>query len=863
MNHTKRGTCRLYMPNKIIIAFIISLFIYKDGITQSFTELGPIAAPSQHIGAIGAILPIEKIQNKYVAICNGFGGSNAIFRTENYREPSPFWTRVDGENQHTIDGPIYCFAQNPNNPKEVLALRNSPKQGTRISVSNDAGEHWVQTDGINKHPSVHNAFRWRDVNNGQIGDFGTNTIDKIIFSRAIHHPKSNSQRHPKPLIIGFSSNNIYCTDLTKKFNYKDAAWLNILSYMHLPGNAFIDIIEDPIHNGWFWVQTNTGIIYLHIYESPKWKKNFNEIRIDTFLLNSGIANEIYTNLDRDHGLSARNPHLGITKILSAKMAVDNKNNLLISYRVIANENTHDIIEYVELDINFNEKSPTIKKTFHTIAQNINANPSLPSAQRGVYIFNPANPQLVYYEDPSNRQMVELKLNNLQGLSTSITARNIASDCHQDVRTIVLRNISNDYDTNIITELFIGNDGGISFSPDIASTNLTNINGTGLNMNRFWNVGVSQNHPDYAVGGAQDGNHFIFNNDTPVLYKPGYGDGFKAILNPFVELNKDNIDNPPIFFNSNEYIGSMNPASSSFVPTGPNNFNRIPYILSSKSKPESIQLISTDAGYNGFQNIHKIIYNPISNTSSISLLGNYPNGQASSDSDPINPGNGKLTKQMRVHTGKINGLVESKLDSNTYYFTRASTVWYNNDHIEQVGGVYSLKDTSVKDLTGNLMEYSSLHQMNSLSSSTPLSDGASVNCIETGLGHVFGLGPIKEFVFIGLSAGVNGANVFFCYPENNMPWRNISSGFGEGISINCLKYDQINGELYAGTNEGIYKINFRKLNPFSSWIKIKSIPNLPIMDLEIQHNQGILYAASFGGGMFKAFLNGYPKLPNKQ
>ncbi|MBK7957659.1 MAG: hypothetical protein IPK03_05790 [Bacteroidetes bacterium] len=800
---------------------------------------------------------------KHIAICNGFNGSNAIYRTENYRATNPIWTRVDGENQQTNDGPIYCFAQNPNNPNEVLALRNSPKHGTRISVSKDAGANWIQTEGINKHPSVRNAFKWRDVNNGQIGLFGTNTIDKIIFSRAVFHPQSNSQNHPKPLIIGLSSNHIYCTDLSKKFSYQHATWLNILSYMHLPGHVFVDIIEDPKHDGWFWVQTNTGIFYLHLYETAGFKKHVNALGMDTFLLQNGIANEIYTNLDPAHGLSARNPQLGITKIINAKMSVDNKNDLYISYRVIAKNVTHDIIEHIKIDIDFHEKVPIIKKAFYMIAQNINANPTLPSAHRGEYVFNPADPRFIYYEDPYSRQMNELKLNNLQGLSSSINVRGIASDCHQDVRTIVLRNTPRDTASDFTTELFIGNDGGISFSANIEAINLTSINGIGLNINRFWNVGVSQNLPDYILGGAQDGNHYIFNNNVPSLYRPGYGDGFKAIFNPFQQLNKDNIDNPPVFFNSNEYIGSMNPHSSSFVSSGPNNFSRIPYILSSKSKRESLQLICTDAGYNGFQNIHRVLYNPISNTSSISLLGNYPNGQSSIEINHIDPGNGSSIKQMRVHTGHINGLVESKLDSNTYYFTRASTIWYNNDHLEQVGGVYCLKGTSVNDLTGSLMEDSVLHQMNSLSASTPLSDGASVNCVETGIGHVFGFGPMKEIVFIGLSAGVLGANVFFCYPDNNIQWRNISEGLGAGISINCLKYDQVNGILYAGTNEGLYKINFRKLNPFSSWGKINSIPNIPIMDLDIQTTQGILYAASFGGGMFKASLKGYSTLPQQK
>ena len=66
---------------------------------------------------------------------------------------------------------------------------------------------------------------------------------------------------------------------------------------------------------------------------------------------------------------------------------------------------------------------------------------------------------------------------------------------------------------------------------------------------------------------------------------------------------------------------------------------------------------------------------------------------------------------------------------------------------------------------------------------------------------------------------------------------------------CLAYRSFSSdELYAGTGVGVYKWNG------SSWEDFNiGLPNVEVYDLEIQETENVLYAGTYGRGMWSANL----------
>jgi PKD repeat protein len=95
--------------------------------------------------------------------------------------------------------------------------------------------------------------------------------------------------------------------------------------------------------------------------------------------------------------------------------------------------------------------------------------------------------------------------------------------------------------------------------------------------------------------------------------------------------------------------------------------------------------------------------------------------------------------------------------------------------------------------------------------------------------------------------VNGGNT----------WTNFSDGL-PNLPVNCVIYENnTNNALYVGTDVGVYYRN----NDLSSWISFNNgLPNVIVMELEIQYPSKKLRAATYGRGVWESDLYRNPAAP---
>lgn len=82
------------------------------------------------------------------------------------------------------------------------------------------------------------------------------------------------------------------------------------------------------------------------------------------------------------------------------------------------------------------------------------------------------------------------------------------------------------------------------------------------------------------------------------------------------------------------------------------------------------------------------------------------------------------------------------------------------------------------------------------------------------------------------------------------WQNFSEGLPEDVNVNCMVYRNGSmGEVFIGTDDGVY----RRTNLMKSWEKVKGMPNVKVVKLEINYSISALLAGTFGRGIWKMKL----------
>ncbi len=101
----------------------------------------------------------------------------------------------------------------------------------------------------------------------------------------------------------------------------------------------------------------------------------------------------------------------------------------------------------------------------------------------------------------------------------------STTCHVDIRCLNYANSTSNQTGDIV---YVGNDGGVSKIAD--GSNISNINGTGLEITQFYGLSSSSENTNLIVSGAQDNGQFIrYNNVYSINVN---GDGYDAyVLTP--------------------------------------------------------------------------------------------------------------------------------------------------------------------------------------------------------------------------------------------------------------------------------------------------------------------------------------------
>lgn len=161
--------------------------------------------------------------------------------------------------------------------------------------------------------------------------------------------------------------------------------------------------------------------------------------------------------------------------------------------------------------------------------------------------------------------------NTYQVCTNYRATELPLSSHADIRSINLVESSNN-EFGDDDKVFVGNDGGISFTSNSNvshKSNFKNITGSGLNITMFYDIDSHESNPYLVVGGTQDNDVYIGNGGVFDDYPSGGGGwpGTDASSTQFSRLNKD------IFYTErgggtykNIYI--MN-SSGNFVDQSPN------------------------------------------------------------------------------------------------------------------------------------------------------------------------------------------------------------------------------------------------------------------------------------------------------
>jgi photosystem II stability/assembly factor-like uncharacterized protein len=109
---------------------------------------------------------------------------------------------------------------------------------------------------------------------------------------------------------------------------------------------------------------------------------------------------------------------------------------------------------------------------------------------------------------------------------------------------------------------------------------------------------------------------------------------------------------------------------------------------------------------------------------------------------------------------------------------------------------------------------------------------------------------SQNVYITLS-GYSAGNKVYMSPDAGNNWYNYS-GTLPNVPVNCIVYQTGTNEgLYVGTDVGVFYTD----GSMSDWIPYDNgLPNVVVTELEISYNDGKLWAATFGRGLWNSDLN---------
>ena len=108
------------------------------------------------------------------------------------------------------------------------------------------------------------------------------------------------------------------------------------------------------------------------------------------------------------------------------------------------------------------------------------------------------------------------------------------------------------------------------------------------------------------------------------------------------------------------------------------------------------------------------------------------------------------------------------------------------------------------------------------------------------------------IWAAFSGYSSGQKVYYS-TNNGTAWTNVSGNL-PNIPVNCIVFENGSANrIYAGTDLGVFYLDD---DTGGNWIEFNtSLPNVVVSELEIQYEDGLIFAATFGRGLWSAALPG--------
>ena len=382
----------------------------------------------------------------------------------------------------------------------------------------------------------------------------------------------------------------------------------------------------------------------------------------------------------------------------------------------------------------------------------------------------------------------------------------SNNTHADIRGIVNRGNGATGD-----KLFIANDGGISKTTNSGKT-WANLNGAGLAITEFHGFASWKNSED-LYGGAMHNAWAHFNGGSWKLFSGFTADGGYVLGHP--ELTNTGYSACGGLTNSPIFRFSLNPGSG------------LPFINPGNSPLWAKFDITKTAPYILYWGVDKwgagnkndlLQYNESTGIQSVAFDNN------------------TFDSPEPVSVVKV-----APSNPNILYMAFAGQPWTSSP----VGKIWTRKNNgSWMDLSQNIFI-----QNNGVNTSTHALQYMFITDIA-----VDPLDPNR--VWVGMSYyDPDAKNRVFFSSDGGLSWNDVSQGLPI-FSINCLTYQEGSDDvIYAGTDGGVYYWD----KPNNTWQCFNNgLPPAIVTKIDVHPCKGVLYASTYGRGMWQApiiFSNG--------
>ena len=437
-----------------------------------------------------------------------------------------------------------------------------------------------------------------------------------------------------------------------------------------------------------------------------------------------------------------------------------------------------------------------------------------------YMLDPVDDDRLYLGRGNKSQKVTLYDHGTKTFQTSTN-----SGFHPDVRGMAAKKIGDK------THLMAGHDGGVVISKDITGIPMTGSpsnsfdSHTGnLIVNRAYTISASQEEAGKVMIPMPDNSimESSLNGSTRVWDKIASGDGehsqysrdpaSDAIHTRMVSSGYSQV-------NINISGCSSSPTVGGVSLNGQKTWHRFPIKWVNWDAPDSVTPFKTFLGQSDSENdVYRILYSDEGGCGEYLNLSGFEGASG-------NPIKSRIT-HLEVETGIPNLVI--------YAYQNAKDGMPNGNKI-----IYGMLTDA------NTINWEVFNAANTFPSESGISDMEIVIPSEAD--------PGSYRLYVSFSSG----EVFSCYynatTDEFFNWLPADSGLPETY-VNCLAYDRCSNVLFAGTDHGVYYRGVgKKINGGVSfmWQYLgENLPNVTVTDLELEPKLGLLYASTWGRGVYE-------------